>query len=295
MLDPTQITGMLKSIGAASSMANNTAARKSQSDPIGDSVPFLQKLQSNLAKPPTDPASNTSPTPITSKKSEYQPTINIKNKTSTLAQKNTERPLNINAPFNNIEEFKNWENSLSNNFPENYKAPDYIHAMGLSVMGGEEDTFKRYIFFKNNPAYAIDYEKIRNGETSSFPSDGSTLIKSDLSAMPEEIGQFYTENHDQLRMLEGFNMDPTLYKMFSDGKINIPAGTNTTEWLIQHKWTPNGIADNNNRITNAQNDYIGLDGKGSGNYRFAKYDSSTGSILDLDGKTYDPLTGKAIS
>ena len=49
---------------------------------------------------------------------------------------------------------------------------------------------------------------------------------------------------------------------------------------------------NNNRLTLAQAEYRGLDGNGADTYRLAKNDPVTGLMVDLDGKTYDPLTGQ---
>lgn len=297
MLDISQVTNMLKSLGVASSTATNAAQRTAQGNAAKDPLAFLQELQSTLAALSAESSSVTTPTttaPITVKP-EYQSTVNIEKtaSTATSTAESTADSSAVKAPFNNFEEFRDWESGLGDTFAQDYKAPDYIHMMGLSLGGGDEDAFKRYVFFKNNPAFAVDYENIRDGKLSSFPTDGSTLVKSDLSAMPAETAEFFKQNPDQLRMAEGFNMDPTLYKMRMDGTVDIPADTNATEWLMQNKWTSDGIVANNNRVTNAQRDFIGLDGQGAGTYKLAKYDLATGNLIDLDGKAYDPVTGKA--
>lgn len=299
MLDATQATNLLQSLGVSSSMASKAVERTAQNDAAKDPLAFLQELQATL-KSLTAAAQQSQETPAAyavSTKANQQSTVD--------AFQGTQKPLRnspaesnealVKAPFSNFEEFKNWEKGLGHTFAEDYKAPDYIHVMGLSLGGGDSEAFKRYVFFKNNPECAVDYEGIRSGKLSTLPTDKSTLIKSDLSKMPAETAAFYRENPDQLLLAEGFNMDPTLYKMSRDGEITIPSDVDASEWLTQNKWTPDGIVANNNRVTFAQADFLGINGDSAGNYRFAKYDSATGFIVDLDGQSYDPTTGEAMA
>jgi hypothetical protein len=67
---------------------------------------------------------------------------------------------------------------------------------------------------------------------------------------------------------------------------------NDPDWLTNHRWTADGAVASNNRVAYAQADFIGIDGKGAGTYRLAKYDSATGRIIDFDGRSYDPITGE---
>lgn len=299
MLDATQATNLLQSLGVSSSMASKAVERTAQNDATKNPLAFLQELQANL-KSLTAAAQQSQPTSAT-----YAVSTSSSQQSTVGAFQGAEKPLRASpadsneasakAPFSNFDEFKSWEKGLGQTFAKDYKAPDYVHVMGLSLGGGDSEAFKRYVFFKNNPECAVDYEGIRSGKLSTLPTDRSTLIKSDLSKMPAETAAFYRENPDQLLLAEGFSMDPTLYKMRKDGEITIPDNANATEWLTQNKWTPDGIVANNNRVTFAQADFLGINGDRAGNYHFAKYDSATGFIVDLDGQSYDPTTGEAMA
>lgn len=198
----------------------------------------------------------------------------------------------VKAPFSDFDSFKTWEQGLKGNFAPDYEAPDYVHMLGLSLGGGDAEAFKRFVFFKNNPEMAIDFENVHSGKLSAFPCDGSTLIKSDLSAMPTEVAAYYKANPNALLLAESFGTDPVLLKQRMERPdITLPAGLTQADWLRQNKWTANGPVSNNNVSTLAKADYIGLDGKGAGTYKLASWDSATGGLLDLDGKVYDALTG----
>lgn len=285
MLNVSQVTSMLQSLGVSSSVAAKAAERVSNNGNSGNALNFLEDLQQALENLSTK-ASNTLPqeTAQTTKTDLPAPSKDLQKHDESSAESNT-----VTAPFNNFEEFREWEKGLGSTFAKDYKTPDYIRLIRLSLEGGDNDAFKRYVFFKNNPQYAVDYEAIRNGNLSKFPTDGTTLIKSDLSKMDTETATFYKNNHHQLLASEGFSMDPTLLKMRMDGKID----NGDTDWLTKHRWTENGIVANDNRLTYAQSEFIGLDGKGINNYRLAKYDNTTGMLVDLDGNTYDPVTGQA--
>lgn len=288
MLDISQVTSLLQSLGVNSSVANKAVQRTAQSS-SADAQSFLEKLQQTLNElSASNPPSNASkPDEPQSAKSIGAAVQNVVTKT---ADDTSAVDADIKAPFGDFTEFCAWEKGLGNTFAEGYKAPDYVRVLGLSLWGGEGSEFKRFLFFKNNPQYAIDYESVRSGNLSTFPTDGSTLIKSDLSKMDKDTATFYKKNPSKLLAAEGFNMDPTLLKKRMEGNGE---GINDPDWLTNHRWTPEGAVESNNRVFYAQAKFIGLDGKGGENYRLAKYDPATGRIVDLDGRTYDPLTGKA--
>lgn len=283
MFDISQATSMLQSLGTSSSVANKTAERSAQNSGA-EGQSFFEALQQNLA----------ALTPTSNKMAAAESTPSKAPTVSTSATKaeNTSAPeptAEVTAPFENFQEFKNWEKGLGNTFAEDYKAPDYIRAMGLSLWGGDEGAFKRYMFFKNNPQYAVDYESIRSGNLSKYPTDGSSLVKTDLSTMDASTASYYKKNVGNLLMAEGFSMDPTLLKKRLEGSAE---GINDPDWLTNHRWTADGAVASNNRVAYAQADFIGIDGKGAGTYRLAKYDSATGRIIDFDGRSYDPITGE---
>jgi len=170
-----------------------------------------------------------------------------------------------------------------------------VSVMGLSIGGDGADAFKRFLFFKNNPSYANDYQSIHSGSLSQFPTDGSTLIKSDLSAMPTATAAYFRSNPGALRMAEGFGMDPTLYKQTLDGSLDTTAIPNVSSWLTQNKWTASGVVANDNRLSQANADFVGLSGGGAGTYKLARYNGATGNIVDVDGKQYNPATGALVA
>jgi hypothetical protein len=201
----------------------------------------------------------------------------------------------VKAPFTDFESFKTWEQRLGHDFAPDYKVPDYISVIGLSLQGGESEAFQRYVFFNNHPDIAVDYQNIRSGALSAFPTDGSTLVKSKLSDMPTDVAAFYRENPDALRMAEGFNFDPVLARLQVQGKVQVPDGSHRTAWLSQNKWTPTGIVANDNRLSYANADYVGLSGTGAGTYRLAQWDIATGGLRQANGKVYDPSSGKLMA
>lgn len=276
MLDVSQVTSLLQSLGVNPSVASK-AVERTAGKAGTDAQAFLKELQQSLQELGSASAGKT--TTITTKPATAPATTTDKNPSAT-----------VKAPFGSFDEFKTWEKGLGSTFASNYQPPDYIRMIALPLSGGDADAFKRYVFFKNNPQYAVDYESIRNGNLSKFPTDGSTLVKSDLSAMDEKTAAYYKKNPSQLLAAEGFSMDPTLLKKRMEGDTQ---GMGDPDWLTSHRWTANGVVESNNRVLYAQADYIGLDGKGAGTYRLAKYDAATGKILDLDGKLYDPITGEA--
>jgi hypothetical protein len=283
MFDISQATSMLQSLGTSSSVANKTAERSVQNTGT-DGQSFFEALQQNLAALAT--ASNKT----NGAKPNRLPDQTASNSTTKAEDTSILEPMPpITAPFENFQEFKNWEKGLGNTFAETYKAPDYIRVMGLSLWASDEGAFQRYLFFKNNPQYAVDYESIRNGNLSKYPSDGSTLVKTDLSTMDASTANYYRKNVGTLLLAEGFSMDPTLLKKRMDGNLE---GIGDPDWLSNHRWVADRAEASNNRVAYAQAAFIGVDGKGAGNYRLAKYDSATGRIIDVDGRSYDPITGE---
>ena len=294
MLDISKATNMLTSLGVSSTLAAKVAKRTAQSQGGTDALAFLKELQTTLKEFSSESAAGSSTasaaaTTMASTKP-YQSTSALY-KAGTEAGEATESTAK--APFNNLTEFRAWEKGLGDTLAEDYEVPDYVRMISTSLSGGDEAVVSRYMFFKNNPEFAADYEAIRSGELSKFPTDGSTLVKSDLSTMPTDTAAYYKEHTAELLGAEGFNMDPTLAKMRMEGKVEIPEGANPSEWLMSNKWTANSIVAQDNRTVFAHAPYIGLDGKGSDTYRRTTYDATTNSIIDHEGVAYDPVTGEA--
>lgn len=300
MLDISLATNMLTSMGVSSALAERAAQRTAQSHANADPLTFLKELRATLAElsagaPPA--GTNASTTATSPAATAYQSTADLYShgpqRASSADTASTSKPAAAVAPFSNLEEFKQWEKGLGDTFAADYDPPDYVRVAAMLLSGGDDTLVSRYMFFKNHPEFAADYESIRSGNLSRFPTDGSTLVKSDLSKMSTEMAAYYRKNPNELLAAEGFNMDPTLAKMRMDGKIEAPTGTNITEWLMSNKWTPDGIVAQSNRIAYANADFIGLDGKGAGTYRLSRFDAASGNIINFDGQLYDPLTGEA--
>ena len=297
MINISQATNMLTSMGVSSNLAGRAAERTVQSLSNADPLTFLNDLRSTLADllaEGTDTAQPSS-TATSGGNTIYQSTAALYDstkRTSSSSTSATSTPAAVKVPFSNLEEFKKWESGLGDNFAADYKPPDYVRVISQTLSGGNDTLVNRYVFFKNHPEFAADYESIRNGHLSKFPTDGSTLVKSDLSKMSIETAKFYRENPAQLLAAEGFNFDPTLAKMRMEGEIKVPVDITVSDWLMENKWTKDGISAQNNRAILAQSDYIGLDGKGGGTYRLNRYDTATGDIIAPDGLVYDHLTGE---
>lgn len=292
MLDVSQASSLLQSLGVNATTANQAATRTVQAA-NSYALNFLQELHdalaavSSSATPSTAaplPSSSTTPStadlaPSTGASDTIPPTRSPVEDSADATTK---------PPFGSLEEFRQWEKGLGNTFAPGYRAPDYIRPIALAMQGGDQDAFKRYVYFKNNPQYAHDYEAIRSGQLSKFPTDGTSLIKTDLSKLPKEVADYYRKNPATLRAVEGFAMDPTLYKMRLDGDTQ---GTGDPSWLMTHRWTPDGVVESNNGYLSTLTPFIGMDGKGADNYRLATY--SNGLLVDVDGQRYDPVTGQA--
>ena len=79
-------------------------------------------------------------------------------------------------------------------------------------------------------------------------------------------------------------MDPVLaYQLYNFGPQQFGLDgkrQSFTEWLQTTKWTPEGLVANNNVVSYAQMGY--------GNYNLARWDTSSGNIVDVDGRMYTP-------
>lgn len=159
--------------GAASSSnesANGSNTGSSADPSAGTDVTSTLQLYRSLSAAAGATAEMSTP--------ESQPLVGVarlNNTTSTTATSGAASEATVEAPFSTFEEFKTWEDGLGCNLAEGYETPDYIHAMGLSYGGGDDEAFRRYVFFKNNPGCAVDFERIHNGQLSQYPTDGSTL------------------------------------------------------------------------------------------------------------------------
>lgn len=189
-----------------------------------------------------------------------------------------------------FEKFKAWYQGIRNNadpktfMNEGYQVPDWMRVHKGAADATDNELFGSYLFFKNNPEYAKDFEQVYSTGRSSYATDGSTLVRSDLAKMPEEIAKYYKANLPDLLAAEGFGLDPVLaYQLynFGPGQFGLDQKKQSfTEWLQNNKWTESGIVSNYNLGETAA--------KGYSNYRLARWDTSTGNIVNVDGKTYTP-------
>ena len=194
-----------------------------------------------------------------------------------------------------FEKFKAWYQGLRNTADPNlfkdgnYKMPDWMRVSGLADDGSDEELFAQYQFFSNNRQYARDFEQVFTTGRSGFSTDGSTLVKSDLSKMPPEVAEYFRNNRDALLSYEGMGMDPVLaYQLYKYGPEQFGLDrkqNNFTSWLQNNKWTADGIVANNNVAEFAATPYA--------DYRQNKYDSQTGHIVGMDGNLYT-LDGKRV-
>ena len=133
------------------------------------------------------------------------------------------------------------------NLSSDYKTPDWFKQNFMSGV----DANRLDTYFAANPDKAADFTNIMNGGTSAFSTDGSSLIKTPFASMSPEAQQYYSKNPSELLAAEGFGQDPTLaYMNYYHGPgsigINDPKRTNTSEYLRNNQWTPNGIQAGNN-------------------------------------------------
>lgn len=190
-----------------------------------------------------------------------------------------------------FEKFKDWYNGIRYNadpkvfMDQGYQVPDWLRVSNFGADDGTDKAqFGSYLFFKNNPQYAKDLEQIYSTGRSSFATDGSTLQRTDLSKLPKDIADYYTQNRNELLATEGFGLDPVLaYQLynFGPGQFGLDGRKQSfTEWLQNTKWTPDGLVSNNNVVSLAQMGYS--------NYNLARWQLSSGNIVDRDGTIYTP-------
>jgi len=188
-----------------------------------------------------------------------------------------------------FEKFEAWFQGLMTNAPTSllqsdaYKVPDWMRMAGFFGTGSESDTLGSYLYLKNNSQFARDLQQIMTTGVSSLPTDGSTLVRSDLSKMPADAAEFFKNDRNSLLSYESFGLDPVLaYKLYKDGPGQFGLDIkreNFTEWLRTHKWTDGGVVSANNTLDTAK-PYAG--------YNLARYDNATGNIVNLDGTIYSP-------
>lgn len=185
-----------------------------------------------------------------------------------------------------FEKFKAWYVGLRVTADQmmnpDYEVPDWLRIAGFAADNSDKELFGSYLFYKNNPQYAADYENIMTGGVSTHSTTGETIVKSDLEAMPPEIRDYYKQNTDTLLAYEGMGADPVLaYHVAKFGAESLgidPKTTNVAEYLRTHKWTANGVVQSNNPATYANQGYSG--------YNLARYDNDMQVIVDVDGTLY---------
>lgn len=187
-----------------------------------------------------------------------------------------------------FEKFKAWYQGLRNNADpnifksEDYQVPDWLKLTGTARDGTNQELFGQYQFFKNNSQYAKDFEQLFTTGKTNYATDGSTLVKSDLSKMPAEVAAFFKNDRNSLLSYESLGLDPVLaYQLYQYGPEMFGLDQkkdNFTEWLRNNKWTEGGIVANNNAASFA--------GMGYSGYNLTRRDLSTGNIIGLDGVIY---------
>ena len=131
-----------------------------------------------------------------------------------------------------------------------YQTPDWVRQnFGLGFSSYDPEYVNNW--FANNPQYAQDFQNITSGGQSAYSTDSSTLRKTPFSSMSPEAQQYYSQNPNAQLAAEGFGMDPTLaYMNYTQGPGSIgirdPRNTNSTSYMRDNRWTPNGIQGNNN-------------------------------------------------
>lgn len=189
-----------------------------------------------------------------------------------------------------FEKFKAWYQGIATNAnvgalqSTSYQVPDWMRVGGIAQDSTDKELFGSYLYFKNNPQFATDFEQVMTTGRSSLPTDGSTLVRSDLSKMPADVAEYFRGDRNSLLSYEAFGLDPVLaYKLYRDGPQQFGLDIkreNFTEWLRTHKWTENGIVAADNTVGFANMPYRG--------YNLPRWDTTTGNIVDLDGRMYSP-------
>jgi phage-related minor tail protein len=187
-----------------------------------------------------------------------------------------------------FEKFKDWYNGLRTTsnvgamMDGGYDVPDWLRLSGMAADGTDEGMFGQYQFFQNNPQYAQDYEQIMTTGRSSYATDGSTLIRSDISKMPEDVADYYRKNPSALLMAEGFLLDPVLaFQLYRDGPERFGIDRSKisfTEWLRSTEWSEEGLKPGDGADRYSKMDYAA--------YKLTKRDPATGNLVGRDGIVY---------
>lgn len=132
-----------------------------------------------------------------------------------------------------------------------YEVPDWMRQnFGLGFTGYDSGYVND--FFNKNPALAQDFQNIASGGKSQFATDGSSLVKTNLNAIPQDVANHYRSNPDELLAAEGFGFDPTLaYQAYYNGPGAVgvnPKNGLVSDALRNNKWTPQGMVANNNTL-----------------------------------------------
>ena len=131
-----------------------------------------------------------------------------------------------------------------------YQTPDWVRQnFGLGFSSYDPEYVNNW--FANNPQYAQDFQNITSGGQSAYSTDSSTLRKTPFANMSQDAQSYYSQNPNAQLAAEGFGMDPTLaYMNYTQGPGSIgikdPKNTNSTSYMRDNRWTPNGIQGNNN-------------------------------------------------
>ena len=168
-----------------------------------------------------------------------------------------------------------------------YQTPDWVRQnFGLGFSSYDPEYVNNW--FANNPQYAQDFQNITSGGQSAYSTDSSTLRKTPFSSMSPEAQQYYSQNPNAQLAAEGFGMDPTLaYMNYTQGPGSIgirdPRNTNSTSYMRDNRWTPNGIQGNNNSAM-----YAAMPFGGGGGVQGANSYSTRPQQVDAQG---NPIGG----
>lgn len=154
-------------------------------------------------------------------------------------------------------------------FAQDYQTPDWYRqnfGIGIDGNGASMDAY-----FSTHPAEAEDFQRITSGQTSQMSTNGSTLLKTPFANMSQDAQGYYSQNPNAQLAAEGFGMDPTLaYMNYTQGPGSIgikdPKNTNSTSYMRDNRWTPNGIQGNNNSAMYAAMPFGGGGVQGANSY-----------------------------
>ena len=171
-------------------------------------------------------------------------------------------------------------------FAPDYQTPDWYRqnfGIGIDGNGASMDAY-----FASHPAEAADFQRITSGQTSQMSTNGSTLLKTPFANMSQDAQGYYSQNPNAQLAAEGFGMDPTLaYMNYTQGPGSIgikdPKNTNSTSYMRDNRWTPNGIQGNNNSAM-----YAAMPFGGGGGVQGANTYSTRPQQVDAQG---NPIGG----